>query len=83
MFSLPVLQRLSNVCVVALIGTEYLFPNNIVLGPLILHFPLCVYLVLILDLSICHDFCYPVQYAGSCYDLVQPNMSTISTHALI
>ena len=54
--SLPVLCSLPNSCVVALIGTEYLFPQNIVLGPLILHCSWCVALVLIPTFSNCHEF---------------------------
>ena len=68
MLSLPVWQNLSNLCVVAPVVTLCLIIQNIVLGPLILHFPWCVTLVLIPTLSICHGFllCHSVYRVMLC-----------------
>ena len=54
-FSLPVQSHLSDACVVSSVGTVRLILQNIFLGPLIIHFPLCLVLVLIPDFSICHE----------------------------
>ena len=56
MLSLPVLQNLSDVCVVVLVGTVCLIHQNILLGPMIINFPRCLSLVFIPALSIFHGF---------------------------
>ena len=56
--SLPVLYGFSDACVVSLIGIVCLFSLTKFLDPLILHCTWCVALVLITDLSICHEFLF-------------------------
>ena len=78
MFSLTVLQNFSDAYVVALVGILCLIHKSIALGPLILHCPWCVDLVLIPDFSIIHKvllshsvcmflFCFLVVWLECCF----------------